>query len=117
VQGISPKMVPYILSFRKSVGQFYSVEQLNEVFKSPLKNFESIKPYVEVKNFKPFIAINSISVSELKKHRYFKKDNLAAILIAYRDEHGKFKTGNDLKKCALVTDEVLNKIAPYITFE
>ncbi len=117
IDGISPKMIPYILKFRNSVGAFHSAEQLNEVFKSPIKNFEHIKPQVSVEGFKPFIKINSISVAELKKHKYFAKDNLASILIAYRDKHGKFNKPEDLKKCVVVTDEVLVKITPYLVFE
>lgn len=117
IDGISPKMIPFILKFRNSVGAFHSAEQLNEVFKSPIKNFEHIKPQVTVEGFKPFIKINSISVAELKKHKYFAKDNLASILIAYRDKHGKFNKPEDLKKCVVVTDEILVKITPYLTFE
>lgn len=117
VYGISPKMAAVIIRYRSKIFAFHSVEQLNEMFKEPLKNFETIKEGVEVKNFKPCIAINTISLEELKKHQYFKKDNLATALIAYRDKHGKFKNENDLKKCVLVSDDVLTKIRPYISFE
>ena len=117
VKGISPKMVPYILKFRKAIGAFHSVEQLNEVFKNPLNNFDEIKKQITVENFKPFIKINSISVTDLKKHKYFAKDNLASTIIAYRDKHGKFNKPEDLKKCVLVTEEILLKIQPYLVFE
>jgi competence protein ComEA len=117
IKGISPKMVPYIIKFRQNVGGFHSPEQLNEVFKSPLKNFDDIKPQVTVEGFKPMIEINSISAVELKKYKYFAKDNLATILVAYRDKHGKFTKPEDLKKCVVVNDEILTKITPYLVFE
>lgn len=117
VRGISPKMIPYILKFRKAIGAFHSVEQLNEVFKNPLNNFEEIKKQIIVEDFKPFIKINSISVTDLKKHKYFSKDNLASTVIAYRDKHGRFNKPEDLKKCVLVTDEILIRITPYLVFE
>ena len=117
IRGISPKMAPYILKFRNSVGAFYSLEQLNEVFKSPLKNFDEIKNQITIGDFKPFIKINSISAVELKKHKYFSKDNLAFTLVAYREKHGNFKAPEDLKKCVLITDEILEKIKPYLIFE
>lgn len=117
VRGISPKMAPYIIKFRNSIGAFHSVDQLNEVFKNPLNNFEEIKKQLAIVDFKPFIKINSISAVDLKKHRYFSASNLASTLIAYRDKHGKFTKTEDLKKCVLVTDEILLKITPYLTFE
>ncbi|HYG52394.1 MAG TPA: helix-hairpin-helix domain-containing protein [Flavobacteriales bacterium] len=117
IDGISPKMIPYIIKFRNAVVAFHSVEQLNEVFKSPMKNFEHIKGQITVEGFKPFIKINAATADELKKHKYFKKDNLAATLVAYRDKHGKFTKPEDLKKCAVVTDEILAKIKPYLIFE
>jgi competence protein ComEA len=117
IDGISPKMIPFILKFRRSIGAFYSPEQLNEVFKSPMKNFEHIKEQVTVEGFKPFIKINSITTEELRKYTYFKKDNLASVLVAYREKHGKFTKKEDLKKCAVVTDEVLYKIEPYLVFD
>lgn len=117
VRGISPKMVPYILKFRNSIGAFHSVEQLNEVFKNPLSNFEEIKIQITITGFKPIIKINSISAVELKKHKYFAKDNLASTLVAYREKHGKFNIPEDLKKCVLVTDELLVKITPYLIFD
>lgn len=117
VYGISPKMAAVIIRYRTKIFAFHSVEQLNEMFKDPLKNFETIKEGVEVKNFKPCIPINTISLEELKKHQYFKKDNLAAGIISYRDKHGSFRSASDLKKCVIITDEVLTKILPYIAFE
>lgn len=117
IDGISPKMIPYILKFRASVGAFHSSEQLNEVFKSPLKNFERIKEQVTVEGFKPFIKINSVTTDELSKLKYFKKDNVATALVAYREKHGKFMKAEDLKGCVVVTDEILRKIEPYLVFD
>ena len=42
------------------------------------------------------------------------KYQLANAVIQYRDQHGSFQSPQDLKRVALVTDELFNKIAPYL---
>lgn len=118
VKGIGNKLAGRIINYRKKLGGFHSIEQLLEVYGMKQENFETIKPQVTIKNsFSPSIKINSITAKELKKHPYFWKTNAAEALVAYRDKHGKYTTPNDLKKCALVSDELLAKISPYLIFD
>lgn len=118
VKGIGNKLAGRIINYRKKLGGFHSIEQLLEVYGMKQENFETIKPQLKINNsFSPSIKINSITAKELKKHPYFWKTNAAEAIVAYRDKHGKYTTPNDLKKCALVSDELLNKISPYLIFD
>lgn len=114
VNGIGSKLASNIVKYRALIGQFHTVEQLIEVRGMFPENFEKVKSFVKVVDFKPFIQINLIEVKELKKHYYFRKNNLAEAIVAYREKHGAFKSMDDLLKCALVTPDILEKIKPYI---
>jgi competence protein ComEA len=52
----------------------------------------------------------------LKAHPYIKY-SLANPIVAYRNEHGPYIKLEDIKKVMAVTDEVYNKIAPYLTVQ
>ncbi|MDB9775996.1 helix-hairpin-helix domain-containing protein [Vicingaceae bacterium] len=60
------------------------------------------------------INVNTISIEELKNHPYFDW-NLSRYLVNYRENHGKFKSVQDLKELRLIDTDLYRKIAPYIT--
>ena len=62
------------------------------------------------------VKINTTIVNELKLHPYIKWA-LANPIIAYRNEHGLFAKVEDIKKVMAVTDDVYNKIVPYLAVE
>lgn len=117
VKGIGGKTAQRIIGYRQQIGLFYSLDQLNEIRGIYPETLEDIKKQLTVNGFAPFIHINSIAEEELFKHAYFRKDKLAKVLVAYRNQHGKFTGPEDLKKCKLVTAEVLDRILPYIVFD
>ena len=78
---------------------------------------KKIKPHLkldisEVKK----ININTASVEDLKSHPYIRY-NIANAIIAYRKEHGSFSAIADLKKIKIISDEVYQKIAPYLHYK
>lgn len=112
--GIGSKLAARIVNFREKLGGFYSIDQISETFGLPDSTFRRIKQYLEIKN--PAlrkININTATIEELKAHPYIKW-SLANPLIAYRNEHGAFATIEDIKKIPSVTDELFNKLAPYL---
>jgi competence ComEA-like helix-hairpin-helix protein len=113
--GIGSKLAARIINFRDRLGGFYSIDQVSETFGLPDSTFQKIKQYLKLETtlFKQ-ININTATVDELKAHPYIKY-NLANPLIAYRNEHGSFSKVEDIKKVMAVTDEIYNKIAPYLT--
>jgi competence ComEA-like helix-hairpin-helix protein len=83
----------------------------------PDSTFQKIKQYLKAdNNAVRKININKVTVDELKTHPYIKY-NLANPLVAYRNEHGPYTKVEDIKKVMAVTDEIYNKITPYLIVE
>ena len=113
--GIGSKLAARIVTFREKLGGFYSVEQIGETYGLPDSTFQKIKQYLKLDNASvKKININTATVDELKAHPYI-KFNLANPIVAYRNEHGAFSKLEDLKKLMAVSDEIYEKIAPYLT--
>jgi competence protein ComEA len=112
--GIGSKLSNRIITFREKLGGFYKVEQIGETFGLPDSTFQKIKPRLSVNNaVVKQININSVSLDELKLHPYFRYA-IANAVVQYRNQHGKFSAITDIKKVMLVTDEIYNKIYPYL---
>ena len=83
----------------------------------PDSTFQKIKQFLKLENGTvKKININTATVDQLKAHPYIRYI-LANPIIAYRNEHGIFSKIEDLKKLMSVTDEIYNKIAPYVTVQ
>jgi competence ComEA-like helix-hairpin-helix protein len=81
----------------------------------PDSTFQKIKPYLQANsNAIKKININKATADELKTHPYIKY-NIANPIIAYRKQHGPFEKIEDIKKVMVVTDEMYEKISPYLT--
>ena len=113
--GIGSKLAARIINFRGKLGGFYSINQVGETYGVPDSTFQKIKQYLKLETTSvKKININTVTVDELKSHPYIKY-TIANPVIAYRNEHGLFAKVEDIKKVMAVTDEIYNKIAPYIT--
>lgn len=113
--GIGSKLAARIVNFRDKLGGFYSISQVGETFGLPDSTFQKIKQYLKLENTPVRkININTATLDELKVHPYIKW-SIANPIIAYRNEHGLFGKIEDIKKVAAVTEEIYNKIAPYLT--
>ena len=113
--GIGSKLASRIVNFREKLGGFYSIEQIGEIYGLPDSAFQKIKQYLRLDNPSvKKININTVTVDELKTHPYIKY-SIANPIIAYRNEHGNFSKLEGIKKVMAVTDEIYNKIAPYLS--
>lgn len=113
--GIGSKLATRIVNFRDKLGGFYTIEQVSETFGLPDSTFQKVKQYLKLKNNSiRKININTANIDELKAHPYIRY-NIANPIVAYRNEHGSFSSIEDLKKIMIITDEVYQKIAPYLT--
>jgi competence protein ComEA len=112
--GIGSKLAARIVNFRDKLGGFYSIIQVGETFGLSDSTFQKIKQYLKLENASiKKININTATVDELKAHPYIKW-SIANPIVAYRNEHGPFSKIEDIKKVMAVTDEIYNKIAPYL---
>ena len=113
--GIGSKLASRIVTFREKLGGFYSVEQIGETYGLPDSTFQKIKQYLKLDNASvKKININTATLDEMKAHPYIKY-SLANPIVAYRNEHGAFSKIEEIKNIMAVTDEIYNKIAPYLT--
>ena len=112
--GIGSKLSQRIISFRDKLGGFYKIDQVAETFGLPDSTFQKIKPRLGLNNPSvKQININAATVDELKLHPYLRYA-IANAIVQFRGQHGNFSSLDDLKKVVPVTDEVFNKVAPYL---
>lgn len=115
--GIGSKLAGRIVNFREKLGGFYRISQVGETFGLPDSTFRKIMPYLRLEDFTlRKININTATIEELKTHPYLKY-SVANALVAYRNEHGTFSRLEDLKKVMAITEEIYEKILPYLREE
>jgi competence protein ComEA len=113
--GIGPKLAARILSYRRKLGGFHSIEQVGETFGLPDSVFSRIRPFLvaDGQNIPTKLDLNHASLEELQAHPYISYQ-LAKVIVAYRKQHGAFGHTSDLQKIALITPELFVKLEPYI---
>jgi competence protein ComEA len=115
--GIGSKLAQRIINFRDKLGGFYKAEQVAETFGLPDSTYQKIKARLSFTNttVKQF-NINTAAIDEMKTHPYIRYA-IANAIVQYRTQHGNFAAVADIKKIMLVTDEVFDKVAPYLIVE
>jgi competence protein ComEA len=115
--GIGSKLAQRIITFRDKLGGFHSVDQVGETYLLPDSTFQKIKPRLFISNtIVKQININLASADEMKVHPYLRY-TLAQAIFQYRQQHGNFNSVEGIKKIMLITDDVFNKIAPYLSIQ
>jgi competence protein ComEA len=113
--GIGSKLSRRIINFRDKLGGFYKVDQVGETFGLPDSTFQKIKNYLKIANIEvKRININTATIDEMKLHPYIRYA-LSNEIVQYRSQHGNYGTVEEIKKLISVTEEVFNKVAPYLT--
>jgi competence ComEA-like helix-hairpin-helix protein len=112
--GIGSKLAARIVNFRDKLGGFYSVDQVGETYGLPDSTFQKIKTRLYCdENAIRKININTASKDELKGHPYIKW-HLANVIVEYRNQHGVYKSLEDLKKIVLIDEITYKKVIPYL---
>lgn len=115
--GIGSKLANRIISFRDKLGGFYKIEQVAETYALPDSTYQKIKSSLQISNPEvKKININTASIDELKLHPYI-KFHLANAIVQYRGQHGGFASLSDLKKIMIFTDDIYNKVEPYLSLK
>lgn len=114
VRGIGPAFASRIIRFRKRLGGFYRKEQLLEVYGMDSVKYDQLKDLIKVNDgLINKINLNTFTFDEIRRHPYLTYKQMNAI-IQYRSQHGSFKSIDDLMKIAILNDEIIRKIEPYI---
>jgi competence protein ComEA len=112
--GIGEKLSMRIIKYRDKLGGFVSMNQLKEVYGldsvviSELKQHAFLDEKFDVKK----IDINTFDEKQLASHPYFTKT--AKSIVAYRFQHGKFKTPDDIRNVGTLDEHTIQKIIPYL---
>lgn len=114
IPGIGSGYAKRIIKFRDMLGGFVNAEQVKETYGLPPETVEELLKYGFVKTGVKKLKINTLSATDFK-HPYLKFFQAKAIM-AYRDQHGAFKTVEDLKQIKVLDETTIAKILPYLEF-
>lgn len=115
--GVGPSFARGILRYRDQLGGYHSLDQLAEVYvlKDKPEALAQLRTLLTVDTaLVRRVPMNSGTVEELAAHPYLRW-KLAKALVAYRRQHGPFRTLDDLRGCALVDEGMLRTFAPYFS--
>jgi len=116
IAGIGPAIANRIIQYRDRLGGYISMEQLKEVFGIDSMLFGKISHQLQLTPS----TVNRININagfeDDMKHPYLNR-NLVRLIVNYRRLHGPFRSVEDLRKLALVNEELYSKLAPYLTTE
>ena len=116
LRGIGPAFSSRIVKYRNRLGGFYKKEQLLDVYGFDSAKFEGLKNQVSVDPLSiQKINLNTATFDELKRHPYLSYKQMNAIF-QYRMQHGSYQSLEDLRKIAIIDEEILRKIEPYLTY-
>lgn len=115
--GIGPAFAKRIIYYRERLGGFINREQLKEVYGLDELKYAEIKDQLKVDASKiRKIDINTITFDKLRLMPYLDYKQVNAI-IEYRNQHGNFASIADLKNIAILNEEILQKITPYLVIK
>lgn len=113
VRGIGPFYAGKIVELRSELGGFSSHQQLLLLYGMDSVKVESISSQttinlelVEIRN------INVLSTKELASHMFIDY-NVARTIVKYREQHGNYKSFEDLLNVHLMNDSILTRIRPF----
>ena len=116
IDGIGPKLSLRIITYRKRLGGFVSLDQLREVYglDSAAIHHLTIQAFIQEDFIPRQLNINTADEKKLSSLPYL-KFALAKSIAVYRFQHGVFTSVDELKKIALMDETTFQKIKPYIT--
>jgi competence protein ComEA len=117
LEGIGPAFAKRIIYYRERLGGFINKEQLKEVYGLDELKYAEIKDQLKVDASKiRKIDINNITFDKLRLMPYLDYKQVNA-LIEYRQQHGNYASGADLKNIAIIDEGILRKIEPYLSYK
>ena len=112
--GIGPTTARRIISYRRLLGGFYSVEQLREVQNFNEETYIKLYPQFTVDTSKiKRINLNDFKYNDLKRHPYVTTAQLNSIM-NYKKLMGRFNAVGDLLKYHLLDTLTYERVQPYL---
>jgi len=117
LKGIGPTFARRIVNYRNRLGGFVSKEQLKEVYGIDDDRYDEMQEQVSVDPSRiQKLHINKVDLDALKHFPYLTFKQMNAI-VQFREQHGDYTSINDMRNIAILNDEILRKIEPYIDFK
>lgn len=113
--GIGSKSAERIIKLRDGLGGFVSQDQYGDVFGIDSLAMIELKKYAQVQSPVRRVSVNTATAEVLDKHQYITAKQ-AAVIVAYRQQHGDFKSAGDLLKIKILKPETVKKLEPYLEF-
>ena len=111
---IGEKLAGRIIRFREGCGGLYAIDQLAGIYGLSDTVFLHFRPYLRLgKKELRGLRINVWNTDSLSIHPYIQYRQAKAI-VAYRAQHGVFRSADDLLKIAALDSVWLEKIRPYL---
>jgi competence ComEA-like helix-hairpin-helix protein len=116
IPGIGSSFAKRITGYRRILGGYHRVEQLQEVYGMYEELYERITPYLKVDPDRiARIAVNSASVDRLKAHPYINFYQAKAI-VDLRKKKTRLAGVEEMQLLEEFTDEDWIRLAPYLEF-
>jgi competence ComEA-like helix-hairpin-helix protein len=113
--GIGSGWAGRILRFREKLGGFSTINQVAETNGLPDSVFQKIAPFLSINEVSPTtISINTATISQLTQHPYITAQQ-ARWIITFRQQHGSFKSKEDLLQIPTLEKGWFEKIKPYLS--
>ena len=113
IPGIGSGIAGMILNYRRQLGGFYDVSQLAEI----RLDYQQLLPWFEVhKEDITRIPVNKSSVERLRNHPYMNFYQARA-LVEYRQRHGEIKNLRTFILYDEFTEQDLERLSHYLSFE
>ena len=101
-----------IIRYGQRLGGYVSIDQLDEIEDFP----QASKQYFVIANAHPKrMNINRLTLQQLRRHPYI-NFYMAKAITDYRRLHGDIKSLNELRLSKDFTDEVIQRLEPYIEY-
>ena len=116
IRGIGIVLSARIVKYREILGGFINVNQLKEIYGISDFALENAKKTLFIaKEFSPRqISVNEATEQELASHPYLSYKQ-AKLIVAYRLQHGPYKTIAEILELELINNADYNKISPYLS--
>ncbi|HTK17902.1 MAG TPA: helix-hairpin-helix domain-containing protein [Mucilaginibacter sp.] len=117
LKGIGPSFARRIVNYRNRLGGFVSKDQLKEVYGMDDDRYAAMQAQVSVDPAHiQKMHINKVDFDGIKHFPYLTFKQMNAI-VQFREQHGDYTSIKDMRNIAILNDEILRKIGPYIDFK
>ncbi|WP_341227075.1 helix-hairpin-helix domain-containing protein [uncultured Arcticibacterium sp.] len=114
IRGIGEVFAKRIIKYREGLGGFYKLEQVKNTYGLADSTYQELVKFAFLNEPNKKVKINKIETNDWKTSLL--KNYQKKAIIAYRKQHGNFKTIEDLAPIRVLNPKLLEQISPYLDF-